>query len=542
MAVKKSVLRRSSFFRALNNRELESLAFQSDEAHYPARATLFSDQQLGEFFYLLQAGSVEIFKLTSDGEVRLNVLQPGDHFGEMSLLDKQPRSATARAATDVTVIQVPKAVFLPLVKRFPILLYQAARVGDERLRQRDQKLIQELTVHNQQLERLYDTSLDISRHRELDPALSAIVERAAVLFDSPEGQLYLFDEKTHRLISPKGRPIGLGVGVTGRAFASGAPVIQNGTGRHNPSRELAAPICLDGKSLGAITVCRPKTAVAFTRDDAKLLLLFANQAAIAIENARLYGLAVEKGQLDGELSAARQVQRSLLPTRPPRIPGFQLAGLWQPAREVAGDFYDFIPLGKSKWGIVIADVSDKGVPAALFMAITRSVLRASIVGDLDLGRALGRANRLLSADAADGMFVTVFLAILDVRARRFTYANAGHNPPLLWRAHTKRLERLHHHGLALGIEPSYAFAAHTLELRAGDVLVLYTDGVTDAANERAQSFGERRLIRLIQSNARAGAPAITRAIDHAVRDFTGAHALFDDVAAVALSVTRSPRR
>ncbi len=540
MAVKESILRRSSFFHPLNSDELKSLAAQLDKAHYPARATLFSDQQLGEFFYLLQAGSVEIFKWTLDGEVLLNVLQPGDHFGEMSLLDEQPRSATARAATDVTVIQIPKAIFLSLVKRFPILLYQAARVSDERLRQRDQKLIQELTVHNRQLGRLYDTSLDISRHRELDLALSAIVERAAALFDSPEGQLYLFDEKTQRLISPKGRPIRLGVGVTGRAFASGAPVIQNGTGWHNPNRELAAPICVDGKSLGAITVCRPGTAVAFTRDDAKLLLLFANQAAIAIENARLYGLAVEKGRMDGELRAARQVQRSLLPTRPPRIPGFRLAGLWQPAREVAGDFYDYVPLGDGKFGIVIADVSDKGMPAALFMAATRSIVRASAVGEHDPGRALERANRLLSADAANGMFVTVFLAILDARAYRLTYANAGHNPPFLWRAHTKRLERLHRHGMALGIEPSYAFDAHTLELHAGDVLVLYTDGVTDAVDAHDRSFGERRLIRLIQSNARAGAPAITRAIDRAVREFTGAHAPFDDVAAVALSVTRSP--
>ncbi len=535
MAVKKSVLRRFPFFRALNEGELESLASQLDAAHYPAHAMLFSDQQPGDYFYLLQAGSIEIFKSTPEGHVLLNVLQPGDHFGEMSLLDEQPRSATARAVTDVTVIQISKALFLSLVQRFPILLYQAARISDERLRQRDQKLIQELTAHNQQLERLYDTSLDISRHRELDPALSAIVERAVALFDSPEGRLYLFDERTQRLVSPKGSRTRLGVGVTGRAFISGAPVIQNRTRRYNPSRELAAPICLDGKSLGVITICRPPTADAFTDDDVKLLLLFANQAAIAIENARLYGLAVEKGRLDGELRAAYQVQRSLIPPCAPHIRGFHLAGLWRPAREVAGDFYDFVPLDHAKWGIVIADVSDKGVPAALFMAITRSILRANLTAEPELARAIERANRILSADAKDGMFVTCFVGILDARTRRFIYVNAGHNPPFLWHAQSHRLVALKQHGLVLGIESSASFTAREVELELGDLLVLYTDGVTDALDAHDRSFGEVRLAQLIKTNTRCSADDLVQALDRAICEFVGTRVLCDDVTAVVLA-------
>ena len=535
MAVKKSVLRRFSFFRALKDRELAALALQLNEAHYSAHATIFSDKEPGDCFYLLQTGSVEISKLTADGEILLNVLQPGDHFGEMSLLDDQPRSATARATTDLTVIQIPKAIFLSLVTRFPILLHQTARISDERLRQRDQDLIQELTTHNQQLERLYETSLDISRHREIDPLLAAIIERAAALFDSTAGQLYLFDEKIQRLVSPKGKAIQLNAGATGRAFATGAPMIHNKIGRQNPSRELAAPICLDSKSLGVISVCRNKGSAPFIPEDAKLLRLFANQAAIAIENARLYGLAVEKAQFDGELHAAYQVQHGLIPPRAPRLAGFHLAGMWRPAREVSGDFYDFIPLEKSRWGIVIADVSDKGLPAALFMVLTRSILRANLVAEPDLARAIARANRVLCADAHDGMFVTVLVGILDARSRRFTYVNAGHNPPLLWRAHAHRLVALKRHGWALGIEASAAFTAQQVELKPGDRLVLYIDGVTDAVNAQDRFFSEARLAQLVKLNAHRSAGDLVRALDRAICEFVGVRALSDDATAVVLA-------
>lgn len=521
VAVSPQALRRFAFFRSLATSELAALAPSLRQAKYPAHTTLFADQHIGDHFYLLLAGSVEILKPSIDGNVRLNALKPGDHFGEMSLLDDQPHSASARALTDVTVIEVPKAIFLSLIERFPRLLHQATRASDQRLRERDLALIDHLARANDRLQKLYATSLDISRHLELKTVLEAIAARVTGLFDGAQAQLYLLDSAT-------GKPSNL----MRQVIASGQTAVRN----RPPRYELAAPITLQSQTLGVLGVRRNRSA--FTQDDAQLLLLLANQSAIAIENARLYTLAIEKGRLDGELSAAREVQRSLIPQRAPRISDFQIAGLWQPAREVSGDLYDFIRLDAERWGIAIADVSDKGMPAALLMAATRTILRASVQLESDPARALARTNRLIAADAAHSMFVTCFLAFLDRRTRRLTYANAGHNPPLVWRARTHRLESLRQHGLVLGINADAEYKSHEIELAKNDLVLLYTDGVTDALNAREQSFGETRLKQIVRHHHNHDANQIVQAIDRRVKEFIGARPFFDDVTAVVIKTCK----
>lgn len=530
MAVPRRLLRRFPFFNPLSDAELEAFAPNLNLVHLPARAPIFRDGEAGDRFYLLVSGTVHIFKQTRDGDVILSVLEPGDHFGEMSLLDGKPRSATARAATDAAVIEIDKPLFLSLVNKVPLVLYQAARVSDDRLRQRDLDLISRLTTHNERLRQLYDTSLDISRHLELPAVLSAIAERANALVRSRRSELYLVDRTGRWLVSTTGKRCRPGQRAPGQAFSSGMPVIRNGGTEH----ALAAPVQLDNQSLGVLTVFRPGGQIPFTPDDGQVLSLLANQAAIAIENARLFQLAVEKGRIDGELNAARQAQSSLIPRRPPRLPGFRIAGLWRPAHEMAGDFYDFFSLGRRRWAIVIADVSDKGVAAALYMGIARSILRASLTRDADPARALENANRILSEDYADGTFVTVFVAVLDALARRMDYVNAGHNPPLFWRARQRRLGQLGRHGLALGIAPEYAYQAHAHNFDQGDTLLLYTDGVTDAGDAHQRPFGEARLRRLVRDCAQQDANSMVGAIDRAVQQYAGDSPLGDDVTVVAV--------
>jgi serine phosphatase RsbU (regulator of sigma subunit)/CRP-like cAMP-binding protein len=542
MPVAPSLLHRFPFLRSLDEAELEQVAKHIEERLYLPHAIIFPDGVIGDKFYLLDSGHVQIVKPMPEGEVLLNDLQPGDSFGEMSLLDGQPRSASARAAGDVGVLEMPKDVFLSLIQRFPALLYLTALENAQRLRRSDQELIHELQARNQELHQLYQTSLDISRHLELEQVLAAITERAESLLDSVGGALHLFDPAKHLLIAPPPhKHVRPGEGATGQAFTSGGAVLANASTERSRGGKLraaksalAAPIYLDKNKLGTLTVYRPSTAAPFTQDDAQLLLLLANQAAIAVENARLYGLSVEKGRLDGELRAARQFQRSLIPTRAPRVPGFQLTGLWRPAREVAGDFYDFIPLARGKWGLAIADVSDKGASAALFMAISRSVLRASAIAEPDAARAIEHANRLLAADSTRGMFVTLFFGIFEPRARSLTYVNAGHNPPLLLRATKHRLERLSQHGLALGVDPTGSWASHTLEFDENDLLVLYTDGVTEALNGQDEFFGEARLARILKASAGTSAAEVVRAIDRGVDEFVGGRPLADDVTLVVL--------
>ena len=211
---------------------------------------------------------------------------------------------------------------------------------------------------------------------------------------------------------------------------------------------LCVPLQLKQTILGVIYVDNHLQAGIFSRDDLDLLVSIAASAAIAIENARLYQVAVEKGRLERELQMAREVQRSLLPQQTPALPGFEIAAWWLPAREVSGDYYDYLKTDPDRLVVVIADVSDKGMPAALLMALTRSTVRACLTGAPSLAAGITNANRLLAADAANGMFVTLFCAEIGSDGE-VAYVNAGHNPPLLVSA--DGITELRRCGPALGL-------------------------------------------------------------------------------------------
>ncbi len=538
MPVPAKVLRRFVFFRPLDAAALEQFARYVNEQKYRAGDVIFQDGDLGDIYYLVQSGRVHIVKRTQTEETLLNEISAGEGFGEMSLIDDQPRSATARAAEDATLLKIPKNQFIELVQRFPVLLYQAALTSDARLRRRDREWVQELENRNWQLEKLYETSLSISRQLELRTALAEIADRATQLLDGREGALHLYDPSRNLLVAlQSGETVRPGTGVVGRAFGCREGLIENPTRRRSQVvSALAAPICLGDQSLGVLTIYRTGAKPPFTPQDMQLLLLLANQAAIAIESSRLHRVEVDKARIDGELHVARQVQERLIPRRAPRIPGFKLAALWRPAREVSGDFYDFIPLAYRRWGLVIADVSDKGMPAALFMATARSILRASAIAEMDASAAVAHANRVLCADATQGMFVTLFFAILDPRTRQLTYVNAGHNPPILLRAQEPRVEYLGRTALPLGLFADTPIRAQQVSLRENDVLVLYTDGVTEATNATGELYGEARLIELIRQKAGTRTSALERAVDASILEFTGNRPLADDVTLVALNV------
>ena len=208
---------------------------------------------------------------------------------------------------------------------------------------------------------------------------------------------------------------------------------------------LCVPIIQKEETLGVIYVDNRFQNGIFMQEDLELLTSIASSAGIAIDNARLYRIAVEKGRMERELQMAREVQVSLIPGSTPNIPGWDLAACWKPAHEVSGDFYDFIPISDGKYGIVLADVSDKGMPAALFMTLSRSVIR-SIAGQHDkLDEEISKVNHLIWRDSREGMFITLFYALLQSDSGDVTYVNAGHNPPLLLRSESKRFEPLNTH-------------------------------------------------------------------------------------------------
>lgn len=244
----------------------------------------------------------------------------------------------------------------------------------------------------------------------------------------------------------------------------------------------------------------------------------------------------EKERIQKELEIARGIQQSFLPESAPRIPGIDLEGLNLPAAEVGGDFYDFIPVGSTSWGLVIADVSGKGVPAALFMALSRTLIRASASRNPDPVLSIMEANRSIYLDAKTSMFVTLFYAILDTRKKTLTFVNAGHNPPLHLSSGSEGITLLKAKGIALGVIDEVELEPVEVALSPGDLVVLYTDGVTEAADEQDHEYGVERLSALVKALRHLSAQQIIGAIVSDVQAFAGSRPQFDDITLMVLKV------
>ncbi|MDE3090383.1 MAG: SpoIIE family protein phosphatase, partial [Chloroflexota bacterium] len=297
---------------------------------------------------------------------------------------------------------------------------------------------------------------------------------------------------------------------------------------------LLAPLTTRGEIVGALIVDQGARPRRFSQREVDVVMGIANQAAVAIEGARLSQEAEGKKRLEYELGLARQIQKSFLPDLCPMLPGYEICSVWQTAREVSGDFYDFVSLHDGRLGITIADVSDKGMAAAMFMALSRTILRTMAIGKPTPRETVERANDVILADARSEMFVTVFYAVLDPQSHRLTYVNAGHNPPLLYRAEENQVTTLKGHGMALGVFAGISLDEHTIDLEPGDVLLMYTDGVTDAFNAQEEEFGAARLADLVGEQAHLSVERMTEEIVRALKDFAGEGVQFDDVTMVAL--------
>jgi serine phosphatase RsbU (regulator of sigma subunit) len=288
---------------------------------------------------------------------------------------------------------------------------------------------------------------------------------------------------------------------------------------------LCAPLKTEKRSVGVIIAVSDQPDQ-FTAGDLKLLNAIAMQTAPAIEIARLHQVSLENARLEQELKMAYKVQSDLLPRKKPVLPGWQLATYWQPAHMVSGDFYDFIPLPDGRLGLVIGDVTDKGMPAALVMANTRSILRAVIAstprrGRDTPGKLLARANNLLCEDMPQKMFVTCQLAILEPDTGRLCYSNAGHPLPFQWTG--GGLDELCATGMPLGLIPRLTYEDKETYLMPGDRLLMYSDGLSEAHDPQGEMFGTERLARLLSPPAAVptSGEELIRYITGQLAEFTG---------------------
>ena len=290
----------------------------------------------------------------------------------------------------------------------------------------------------------------------------------------------------------------------------------------------SVPILSSGQPLGILNVATQDWQF-LTAADLQLLSAVGAQVAIGLERARLFDVAqAQRLRLERELELARQIQDSLLPKELPDIPGFSLAAEWRSALEMAGDFYDIFLLPDGRWGIVVADVADKGAAAAMYMAMTRSLIRTSAAKNSSPASVLREVNQDLLSHSSSDMFVTVFYAVLDAKTQTITYANAGHNPPLL-RGAAGGIETLTRTGIALSVMEEVRLFDRSFVFARGDSLIIYTDGIPDALNSQGEEYGMTRLINAISNMSISNARLL---LDHLLQEFdefTGVTAPFDDV-------------
>jgi phosphoserine phosphatase RsbU/P len=271
---------------------------------------------------------------------------------------------------------------------------------------------------------------------------------------------------------------------------------------------IAFPLSVKGEVLGVMIVEEPESVSAnsFTggvprRLREKRLEIttgISQQAALAIQNDKFQREMLERERLEREFQLAREIQRTFLPHELPQLPGWDLDVRWHTAREVGGDFYDFFELSGGRLGLVIADVADKGMPAALFMTLIRTLVRATVQEIDSPAAVLERVNDVLLPDAQKGMFVTIVYAVISLETGQLFYANAGHNPPVLLHAATRQLEILKRCGMALGVQADNHIEERTVSIEPGDSLILYTDGLTEAFSLQGEMYGDERLYQVLQ--------------------------------------------
>jgi serine phosphatase RsbU (regulator of sigma subunit) len=303
---------------------------------------------------------------------------------------------------------------------------------------------------------------------------------------------------------------------------------------------LMVPMVFQDKVIGIISLGDKKSGKSFNREDVDLLHTLANQGAVAIENARLFQENLEKQRMEEELNIARDLQMSMLPATCPEVAGLDIAAFSVPAREVGGDFYDFIEMGGSKVGIVVGDVTGKSVSGALVMAASRSIFRMLSEQALSIGEIMNFANRRTKKDIKSGMFVALLYAVVDGRKRTVHLSSAGQTQPIHLDAGTGKAQLVETEGdtFPLGILEEAEYEETLLELAPGDAVVFYTDGIVEAMNAAREIFGFERLLEVVKSGSALSAAELLKTILDKVNDFVGSTAQHDDLTVIVVCADR----
>jgi len=395
---------------------------------------------------------------------------------------------------------------------------------------------------------LLDITKTISRSLDLEEVLNLVMDTLASLIPYDAAGIYLIEqgndspyifkskairgyEISFALIEPQLR---LGEGFIGRVAQTGKPLISADvtkdpryfSARERTRSEMVAPIISNDKVLGVFDL-ESDNLDAYADDDLQLLQLLTSQVAIIIEKVHLHEQVVEKKRIEAQLEVARQVQLELLPDNDPQMENFDISAYVFPTEEVSGDYYDWVKIFDDQIGITVADAVGKGIPAALLMAFLRASLRAGMQVGYASHIALSKVNDLLWDSVEDNQFITAIYGMLDVTNRTFVFANAGHNPPVLVSPNGE-YRFVEYGDTPLGMFREARYHQHFIRFERGQVLVIYTDGITEATNSKDEEFGQDRLAKSILEGIDLPAKKLIDHIRKDVADFTERKFLDDD--------------
>jgi len=377
-------------------------------------------------------------------------------------------------------------------------------------------------------EALYDVGLAIASTLELAHVSEEILLRAVSLLDARRGALYLLDGERYRLRST--------IGGTARETLDPGIVPEQADLLPGATHLLAVPVEVEDEPRGVLVVGDKESRSgvrAFPEEDRRSLALFANQAALALEQARLHEEALEKQRLEREMELAAEIQQGILPRALPQIPGYDLFGWTRPARHVGGDYWDVVPLPEDRFALVVADVTGKGVSAALLVSTIHAALRLLLARGESAAGLLQALNSHLIEFSAANKFATLLLVELSPESGRLAYVNAGHNPALLLRR-DGTVEQMRAASVPLGLLPSPPYRAVETALGPGELLCMYSDGVTEATSPAGEELGLQRFEDLLRREQSADLSDLRAVIDHELRAWSNGMPQGDDQTVVLL--------
>jgi phosphoserine phosphatase RsbU/P len=292
---------------------------------------------------------------------------------------------------------------------------------------------------------------------------------------------------------------------------------------------IVMPLFTHEARYGLLFVLESEKGFEYREKKVEIISGIARNLSMSIQNEKLKNEMINRERMSQEFQLAQEIQRTFLPDVLPSIPGWELNARWRPALQVGGDFYDAFMLDEDRVGLVIADVSDKGMPAALYMTVARTLIHAEALEGDEPSAALMRVNRSLLLNSQKGLFVTCLYAILNTKSGEMTYANAGHNRPVWLRKSRRDVVWLEKGGMPLGVSEQLALCDQQLQMKESDQLVFYTDGVTEARAADDTLFGEERLFNILNLFRNRPSSSLIDAIDQKIMDFRGGAPVSDDL-------------